>query len=110
MDSINGISCENLLFTVSGDEPAPMVAGSATKNLKWNERRLRAATTLCLSMEDKIHARYTDKKYFADPVVLWAKFKEDHKEVVTLDKLYLRTKLFEKRLEDNDTVIEYLRS
>jgi hypothetical protein len=102
------LSRENLWFAVSGDDEAPSDSTSSPDRLKWKEKRLRAAATLRLSMEDKVRARYTEDKYFDDPVLLWEKIKADHKEVLALDEFYLRTQLFDLRLEDKGTVTEYL--
>jgi hypothetical protein len=55
-----------------------------------------------------IRGRYIDEKYRVDPVALWRRIEEDRKAVVTLDKHFLFTQLYETKLEDHGTVTQYL--
>ena len=55
-----------------------------------------------------MRGRYGEDKFCSDPAALWAQITADCKEVVVLDKNYLRKQLFEVSLETSGTVAEYL--
>ena len=93
--------------TESGKGEPGTVASEADRE-RFEEKKERASATIQLWVEEDLRGAYGDDKYCSDPAALGARISADRKEVIVLDKNYLRKQLFAVSLESSGTVAEYL--
>ena len=101
---------EGLWRVTQSEKGAPGSDASEADHQRYEEKKKRASATIQLWIEEDLRGGYGDDKYCLDPAALWARITADRKEVVVLDKNYLRKQLFEVSLESSGTVAEYLDS
>jgi hypothetical protein len=73
---------------------------------KYQEKRIKACGTICLTLEPSIRARYRADKFEDDPQALWNAIKSDFEEVIKLDGKHEQQKLATCKLEDYSCVSE----
>ena len=108
VDMRNILMREGLWRVTQSEKGAPAAGASEADIERYEEKKERSAATIQLWMEEDLRGRYGDDKYSLDPAALWAKITADCKEVIVLDKNYLRKQLFDVSLESSGTVAEYI--
>ena len=110
VDMRNILMREGLWRVMQSEKGAPGSDASEAGLERYEEKRERASGTIQLWIEEDLWGGYGADKYCSDPAALWARITADRKEVIVLDKNYLRKQLFEVSLELSGTVAEYLAS
>ena len=108
VDMRNILMREGLWRVTQSEKGAPGAGASDADIERYEEKKERASATIQLWMEEDLRGRYGDDKYCSDPATLWAQLTADRKEVIVLDKNYLRKQLFEVSLESSGSVADYL--
>ena len=108
VDMQNILMREGLWRVTQSEKGAPGSNSSEADIECYEEKKERASATIQLWMEEDLRGRYREDKYCSNPAALWLQITADCKEVVVLDKNYLRKQLFEVSLETSGTVAEYL--
>ena len=108
VDMRNILMREGLWRVTQREKGVPAAGASEADFERYEEKKERASATIQLLMEEDLWGRYGDDKYCSDPAALRARISVDCKEVIVLDKNYLRKQLFEDSLESSGTVAEYL--
>ena len=108
VDMRNILMREGLWRVTQSEKGAPGSNASEADIERYEEKKERASATIQLWMEEDLRGRYGEDKFCSDPAALWLQITADCKEVVVLDKNYLRKQLFEVSLETSGTVAEYL--
>ena len=108
VDMRNVLSREGLWRVTQSEKGAPASDTLEADTERYEEKKERASVTIQLWMEEDLRGRYGEDKYCSDPAAHWAQISADRKEIVVLDKNYLRKQLFEVSLESSGTVAEYL--
>ena len=99
---------EGLWRVTESGKGEPRTNASEADRERFQEKKERVSATIQLWIEEDLRGTYGDDKFCADPAALWAQITADRKEVIVLDKNYLRKQLFEVSLESSSTVAEYL--
>ena len=90
---------EGLWRVTKSEKGAPAADASKADSERYEEKKERASATIQLWMEEDLWGKYGNDIFSSAAAALWAEITADYKDVIVLDKNYLRKQRFEVSLE-----------